>query len=80
MADVSIESPSVGSPVVGKHIATTGRKHQYNIQSEEKKIIEPDDIQCDLDEDLDDEHYSSKVQEPANCENRKTGVNDSFIS
>jgi hypothetical protein len=42
----------------GRGIATTGVKNLYRIQTEENKILEPDDIQCDLDEDFDDEHYS----------------------
>jgi hypothetical protein len=34
-------------------------KQIYALQTDEKNnILEPDDIQCDLDEDLDDEHYS----------------------
>ena len=56
-------------------------KQIYALQTDEKNnILEPDDIQCDLDEDLDDEHYSVQAQEAPPCDQRKTGVNDSFIS
>lgn len=57
------------------------------IQEEElkQKVIEIDDIQCDLDEDLDDEHYSQ--QDPATGPARdqepprgRSNINDSFIS
>lgn len=41
---------------------------------ENDKIVEIDDIQCDLDEEIDDEHYNAAA---ANAGNPGGGINDS---
>jgi hypothetical protein len=41
---------------------------------ENDKIVEIDDIQCDLDEEIDDEHYNAAA---ANTANPGGGINDS---
>ncbi len=41
----------------GKRLSTTGAK-TLQVQNKADQIIEMDDIECDLDENLDDEHYN----------------------
>jgi hypothetical protein len=57
---------------------------------ENDKIVEIDDIQCDLDEEIDDEHYTAAAGNAANPGGaindsetkgqRVSNINDSFIS
>jgi hypothetical protein len=40
-------------------LTTTGAKTVVVLQANDHQIIEMDDIQCDLDEEIDDEHYTA---------------------
>lgn len=69
-----------------KRLTTTGAKTQLANQDNEK-IVEIDDIQCDLDEEIDDEHYNGAAANQGGAMNdsetkgqRVSNINDSFIS
>jgi hypothetical protein len=84
------QSPKVNfENTAQKRLTTTGAKTAVANQDFEK-IVEIDDIQCDLDEEIDDEHYNAATANPANPGGaindsetkgqRVSNINDSFIS